>query len=75
MHTRIKRKIGLNSHFRHRNRPDSQVKSKGSKTFKTEESAHSWAKENKLSTSQYTLEKAKKDKKFKVVEKPSVKKE
>ena len=74
MHTRIKRKIGLNSHFRHRIRPDSEVKSKGAKTFKTEEGARSWAEKNKLSPAQYTIEKAKRNKRFKVVKKSSVKK-
>ena len=67
MHTRIKRKRGLNSHSRHRSRPDSEAKSKRPKTFKTEESAHSWAEKNKLSPAQYTIEKAKKNKRFMAV--------
>ena len=67
MHTRIKRKIGLNSHFRHRSRPDSEAKSKRPKTFKTEEGARSLAEKNKLSPAQYTIEKAKKNKRFMAV--------
>ncbi len=67
MHTRIKRKRGLNSHFRHRIRPDSEIKSKGQKTFKTEDGARSWAEKNKLNPAQYTIEKAKKNKRFMAV--------
>ncbi len=74
MHTRIKRKRGLNSHFRHRNRADSKAKSKRPKTFRTEESAKEWAEKNKLKITDYTIEKAKKNKKFKVVKKHLVKK-
>jgi len=67
MHTRIKRKRGLNSHFRHRSRPESEIKINRPKTFKTEEGAHSWAEKNKLSPAQYTIEKAKKNKRFMAV--------
>lgn len=64
MHTRIKRKRGLNSHSRHRNRPDSKAKSRRPKTFKTEEGARAWAEKNKLKPEQYTIEKAKRNKRF-----------
>ena len=67
MHTRIKRKRGLNSHFRHRNRPDSEVKINSPKTFKTEDGARSWAEKNKLSPAQYIIEKAKRNKRFMAV--------
>ena len=67
MHTRMKRKIGLNSHFRHKIRPDSEAKSKRPKTFKTEDGARSWAEKNKLSPAQYIIEKAKKNKRFMAV--------
>ena len=67
MHTRIKRKRGLNSHFRHRNKLDSKAKSRRPKTFKTEEGARSWAEKNKLKPEQYTIEKTKKNKRFMAV--------
>ena len=67
MHTRIKRKRGLTSHLKHNKNSDSMIKINGPKTFKTEEGARSWAEKNKLSPAQYTIEKAKRNKRFMAV--------
>ena len=66
IHSRIKRKYRLSTHvgqhhFFHPN------KRKRPKTFKTEESAHNWAKEHGISN--YSLKKVKRDKKFQIVTK------
>ena len=74
MHTRIKRKRGLTSHLKHNKNSNSMIKINRPKTFKTEEGARSWAEKNKLKHEQYTIEKAKRNKKFMVVKNPSVKK-
>ncbi len=66
-HTREKRKKGLNSHFRHHRTLDTVKKKSRPKTFSTEDAAKAWAEKNKLKAADYTLEKAKKDKRFKVV--------
>jgi len=65
MHTREKRKLGLTSSFRHRSKSTSRSKNR-IKTFKTEESAHKWAAEQKLDKEKYTLVSAKKNIKFKI---------
>jgi len=67
MHTRIKRKIGLNTHFRHYRNSSSVVKTNGPKTFNTEESAHACAAKQNLSPEQYFLKPAKRNKKFIIV--------
>ena len=59
--------MGLNSHFRHRSRPESEKKGNRPKTFKTEEGVKAWAEKNKISPAQYTIEKAKKNKRFMAV--------
>ena len=66
MHTRAKRKLGLTTSFRYRKTNRGLVKKHGPKTFKTEESAHKWAAENKLDKGKYNLVPAKKRKKFKI---------
>ena len=63
MHTRAKRKLGLTSSLRH---GSSSIKKNRPKTFKTEESAHKWADDNKLDKSKYDLVPAKKRLKFKI---------
>ena len=67
MHTRAKRKLGLTTSFRHGKSNRGLVKKHGSRTFKTEESAHKWAADNKLDKGNYNLVSAKKRKKFKIV--------
>lgn len=66
-HTREKRKKGLSPHFRHHKTLDTVEKKNRPKTFSTEDAAKDWAQEKKLKASDYTIEKAKKDKRFKVV--------
>jgi len=66
-HTREKRKKGLSPHFRHHRTLDTVEKKNRLKTFSTEDAAKAWAEKNKIKASDYTIEKAKKDKKFKVV--------
>ena len=67
LHTRAKRKLGLTTSLRYRNINRGLVKKHGTRTFKTEESAHKWAAEHKLDKGKYTLVPAKKRKKFKIV--------
>jgi len=65
-HTRAKRKKGLSPHFRHNKRMDSVKKKKRPKTFSAEQGAKEWAEKNKLKENDYIIEKAKKDKRFKI---------
>ena len=67
MHTRAKRKLGLTTSFRHGKSNRGLVKKHGSRTFKTEESAHKWADDNNLDKGKYDLVPAKKYTKFKIV--------
>jgi hypothetical protein len=65
IHTRKKRKYGLSTHlnwysFFHNVKP----KRIRPKTFRTEESAHSWAATHGLKKGDYSLKKAKHDKRF-----------
>ena len=66
MHTRVKRKLGLTTLFSHGKTNRGLVKKHGPKTFKTEESAHKWAADNKLDKGKYDLVPAKKWTKFKI---------
>ncbi|MDD5086681.1 MAG: hypothetical protein PHV16_02920 [Candidatus Nanoarchaeia archaeon] len=66
-HTRAKRKKGLSPHFRHDRTLDTVKKKSRPKTFSTEDAAKAWAEKNKVKASDYNIEKAKKDKRFKVV--------
>jgi hypothetical protein len=63
MHTREKRRRGLPSH-RAYSWTHSFAKTRGEKTFKSEESANKWAEENKIKD--FELVKVKKNKKFAV---------
>jgi len=67
MHTRAKRKLGLTTSISYRKRKQGLVSKNGPKTFKSEESAHKWAADNKLDKGKYTLVPAKKRKKLKIV--------
>jgi len=66
IHSRIKRKFKLSTHVgqHHFFHPS---KRKRAKTFKTEQSAHNWAKEHGISKEKYSLKRVKKDKKFQIV--------
>ncbi|MFC1690763.1 hypothetical protein ACFL0W_01155 [Nanoarchaeota archaeon] len=64
LHTRQKRWKGLNTSKRHKKR---SVVKKGARTFNTEAAAKKYAEENKITD--YTLEPAKKGKRFKIVKK------
>jgi len=67
IHTRLKRMHGLSTHknwyykFFH---PEERIRPK---TFKTEEAAHSWAKNNGIKEENYFLNPAKRNKKFQIV--------
>ncbi len=65
-HTRMKRKFRLNTRHRHLAFLRGKFRENRPKTFKTEESANKHAKEKGIK--KYTLVKAKRDKKFKIVE-------
>jgi len=67
MHTRIKRKTGLNTHFRHYRNSNSMTKINRPKTFNTEESAHACAAKQNLKPEQYSIKPAKRNKKFMIV--------
>ena len=67
IHTRAKKKLGLGTHLPHRARLKNIIKKKGPKTFKTEESAKTYA--AKEGIKDFELEKVKKDKKFQIVTK------
>ena len=67
MHTRVKRKLGLTTSLSHGKTNRGLVKKHGPRTFKTEESAHNWAADNKLDKGKYDLVPAKKWTKFKIV--------
>jgi len=63
MHTKEKRVKNLSRSHNHKERPKTTVRPR---TFKTEESAKAWAEKNGIKD--YSLEPAKKDKKFKIVQ-------
>ena len=65
IHTRAKRKRGVPSH-RSYSKISLMPKKIGEKTFKTEESANNWAKENGFKEGSFNLVKVKKNKKFAV---------
>ena len=67
VHTKLKRKYGVTSSFRHNgfHKGTTVDKRKGDKTFKTEDTANAHA--QKLGITEFTLEPAKKGKKFKIV--------
>jgi hypothetical protein len=66
IHTKIKRKYGLTTSFRHKTLGAGKKKT-GPRTFISEESAKKWASENKLIDGSYTLKLVKKNKRFQIV--------
>jgi hypothetical protein len=68
VHTRLKRKYGLTSSFRHTNFfRGGKVPKKGERTFKTLEGAKKWATETrKLKEGTYNIIPAKRNLKFKI---------
>lgn len=67
IHTRLKRK--MSGHSTHSGRKSKDRGSEnGPKTFKTEGSAHEWAKNQGMKEGSYKLEPAKKNKKFKITQ-------
>ncbi len=68
IHTRAKRKHGLSTMPAHRDFFHPMARNRP-KTFKTEEAAHAWAAKQGMNPGQYVLEKAKRNRKFKIVEK------
>lgn len=68
IHTRLKRKYGLTTSFRHTNFfRGGKVPKKGERTFKTVEGANKWATEKLgLKAGSYTLVPAKRNLKFKI---------
>jgi hypothetical protein len=66
IHTRAKKKLRLGTHTQHKARLFGWGKKKGAKTFKTEESANNYAKENNIT--KFELKKVKKNKKFQIME-------
>ena len=66
IHTRAKRKLKLSTRYQHLAFLKSKFRKNRPKTFKTQESANKYAKEKGIE--KYKLVKAKKDKKFKIVE-------
>ena len=70
IHTRLKRKHNLSTHLSHYKFFHAGAKEKNRpKTFKTEESADSWAQKNGLKQEDYFLKKVKHNKKFQIVDK------
>ncbi len=68
IHTRAKRKFCLTTSLRHYFYFHPKInKVRGARTFKSEESANKWAKENGIAD--YTLKKIKCNKKFQIVAK------
>ena len=67
VHTRAKRRYRLSTHINRYDFFHPTVKESRPKTFKTEEAAHSWASGNGLKKEQYSLKKAKRNKKFQIV--------
>ena len=67
IHTRVKRRFGLARRTGHYSFFHPASKKRRPKTFKTEAAAKAWAQSKGLKEGQYSLEKAKKGKKFKVV--------
>ncbi|MBI4440086.1 hypothetical protein HY638_03880 [Candidatus Woesearchaeota archaeon] len=65
IHTRVKRVFCLSTHVNQYDFFHPKGKTNRARTFSTEESAKKWASENKVAD--YTLEKAKKGKRFKIV--------
>ena len=66
IHTRAKKKLRLGTHTQHKARLFGWTKKKGPKTFKSEESANIYAKENNIT--KFELKSVKKNKKFQIVE-------
>lgn len=66
IHTRIKRLYGLSTHI-NQYRFFHPIKRYRPKTFKTEEAAHTWALNHGIKQGEYKLKKAKKNKKFQIV--------
>lgn len=71
VHTKLKRKLSLSSHFKHKFFLKGVNKTNRPKTFKTEEAANAYAKENGIKS--YSLKKVKKDLKFQIVQKEAPK--
>ena len=67
IHTRLKRKFGLTSSFRHTRFFSGVKKKTGAKTFPTNESAVEYAK--KQGITDYDIVPAKRDKRFKIAKK------
>ena len=67
IHTRAKRLHDLATHINQYKFFHPTVKKHRPKTFKTEKSAHEWALKQGLKQGQYSLKKAKHNKKFQVV--------
>jgi len=67
VHTRVKRKFGLSTRFRHDNFFHPTVRKKRPKTFNTEKAANAWALNHGLKPGQYSLKNAKRDKKLRIV--------
>ena len=66
IHTRAKKKLAVGTHKPHRAKIFDWPRSKGPKTFKTEESAKNFAEKNEIKN--FELKKVKKNKKFQIVE-------
>ena len=64
IHTRTKRMFLLSTHLNHYDFFHPKAKQNRPRTFKSEEAAKKWASENKIEN--YTLDKAKKGKRFKI---------
>lgn len=69
IHTRRKRKLGLNSKRSHYNFFHKTVKKKRPRTFVSEEKASQWAKEIGLEKDKYSVVSTKHDRKFKIMTK------
>lgn len=68
VHTRVKRHLGLSTHLDHYEFFHPKAKQHRPKTFKTEEAAKAWAKDQGLSQEKYSLKKVKRNKKFQIVQ-------
>ena len=67
VHTRVKRKLGLSTRYRHDYFFHPTVRKKRPKTFKTEKAANVWASDHGLKPGQYSLKNVKRDKRFQIV--------
>jgi hypothetical protein len=67
VHSRRKKRLGLNTKRSHYYFFHGNTKVKGERTFKTVEVAQAWAKENGLTVDQYTIVPTKHNRKFKIV--------